>query len=81
MENKKILNEEQLETVAGGTISDLPRQLFSVGDKVTLFVYPDFGVGVITAAQLVSGNWQYVAQFGDNTITADQSEFLPAQVN
>ena len=78
MKDKNGLNEKELEQATGGIIADAPRQLYSVGDKVTLLVYPEYGVGTVTGVQLVSGSWSCVVQFGDNTVTADQSEFRPA---
>ena len=78
MENKINLNESELEKVAGGSGSTDSRQRFFIGDKVMLFVYPDYGVGTVTAVQNTGSSWSVVAQFGDNTVTADQSEFIPA---
>ena len=51
MENKINLNENELEKVAGGSGSTDSRQRFFIEDKVMLFVYPDYGVGEVTAVQ------------------------------
>lgn len=77
MENNR-LNEEQLENVTGGSAADVRTQIFFVGDKVLLRVYPEYGVGTVRAASIVSGRWQLTVQFNAGMMTADQSEFMAA---
>ncbi len=77
MENL-ILTEEQLENVAGGAGPDIPPQRFNIGNQVLLRIYPEYGVGTVRQAKVVSGSWQYTVQFDAGMMTADEFEFIPA---
>ncbi len=72
------LTEEMTEKTAGGAGVDIPPQRFNVGDKVLLRIYPEYGVGTVREAKVVSGGWQYVVQFSAGMMTADECEFIPA---
>ncbi len=78
MKNKNKLDDDMLDKVSGGDGGDVPPQLFNIGDRVTLKVYPQYGIGTVVEARLVSGSWQYTAEFDGGTMTADESEFTPA---
>ena len=78
MDEKKSLNNEELKEVVGGRSSELPVQHFFVGDKVLLRIYPEYGVGIVRQAKMLSGGWQYVVQFDAGMMTADDFEFIPA---
>ena len=78
MENMNKLNEEQLQDVVGGSNINLGPQRFNVGDKVLLRIYPEYGVGIVREAKVVSGNWKYTVQFDAGMMTADECEFIPA---
>ncbi len=78
MENNNNLNENELKKVGGGSSDYIPRQLFFVGDKVLVRIYPEYGVGTVRAVDGVPGSWECVVQFVDGMMTADQSEFIPA---
>lgn len=75
---KTKLNDELLDNVAGGSSYDIPPQHFYVGDMVLLRLYPEYGVGTVREATLVSGNWQYSVQFDMGWMSADECEFMPA---
>ncbi len=82
MENKNILNEEQLMKVAGGDGVTQPARHFSEGDRVLLRIYPEYGVGTIREMRLVEASgrsyWECVVQFDAGMMTADQDEFISA---
>ena len=78
MKVKEQMDDEQLGKVVGGSGVDLPPQRFNVGDQVLLRIYPEYGVGKIREAKVVSGSWQYTAQFDAGMMTADEYEFIPA---
>ena len=75
---KLLLTEEQLENVAGGAGPDISPQRFNIGDHVLLRIYPEYGVGTVRQAKVVSGSWQYTVQFDAGMMTADEFEFIPA---
>ncbi len=73
-----LLTEQELKNVAGGAGLNIPPQRFNVGDKVLLMIYPEYGVGTVRQAKVVSGSWQYTVQFDAGMMTADEFEFIPA---
>lgn len=75
MENLKM-GEDQLVDVSGGNGTNIPPQVLFIGDSVTLYLYPDYGIGKIVGASVVNGDWQYTAQFAAGTFTAGASEFV-----
>ena len=77
MEKGKVaVNLDQLGSVTGGT-ADAPAK-YSVGDKVSLFVYPEYGVGKIIDMHLEAGGWMCTVEFDKGIITAQEVEFSPA---
>ncbi len=78
MGNMDKLKDEQLKNVAGGSNVTINPQRFNVGDKVILRIYPEYGVGIVREAKVVSGSWQYTVQFDAGMMTADEFEFIPA---
>ena len=78
MDDKRIRNEEELNGTAGGRGPVIPPQHFNVGDKVLLRLYPEYGVGTVRSASMVSSGGQYVVQFDSGMMTADEYEFIPA---
>ena len=78
MENRNMLNDDQLNKVSGGAGTDVPPQHFFVGDSVLLRIYPEYGVGIVREARVESGAWKYVVQFDAGMMTADEFEFIPA---
>ncbi len=75
--NNNLLNDDQINNVAGGAAS-VPAQRFSVGDSVLLRIYPEYGVGTVREARVESHGWVYVVQFSAGMMTADEYEFIPA---
>lgn len=79
MSEENKVKDEQLENVVGGVfVGDILPQHFSVGDRVLLYLYPSYGVGIVREAKVVSRSWQYTVQFDSGMITADEFEFIPA---
>ncbi|MBP3196906.1 MAG: hypothetical protein J6N21_07860 [Butyrivibrio sp.] len=80
MGNNNKLTEDQLREVSGGSVAGvvIPPQRFNVGDKVLLRIYPEYGVGTVREAKVVTSGWQYTVQFDAGMMTADECEFIPA---
>ncbi len=79
MTTMNMMNEEKLEKVVGGkTIAGSATSRFAVGDRVTLIVYPDFGVGVVKSVYNSDMGWKCVVLFDSGMIDALQDEFLMA---
>ncbi len=78
MENKNILNDDELKEVAGGATGYASTARFSVGDKVTLIVYPEFGIGVVKSVYMKSGSWYCTVFFDAGIMDASDIEFVPA---
>ena len=75
---KAALNPDQLGRVTGGT-ANIPAAKYHIGDRVSLIVYPEYGVGVINQIiNKVPGGYDCVVIFDAGIITADESEFTPA---
>ncbi len=77
MEEKNILNEAELEEVAGGVIGYASAPRFSVDDKVTLIVYPEFGIGVVKNVYMRDGIRYCTAHFDAGIMEASDIEFAP----
>ena len=78
MGNNNKLTDEQLREVSGGSQVVIPPQRFNVGDRVLLRIYPEYGVGTVREAKVVTSGWQYTVQFDAGMMTADEFEFIPA---
>ena len=76
MEANNMVLDETLEVVAGGKLASTAR--FQVGDKVTLIVYPEFGVGTVASIYMQGGIWKCVVRFDSGIIEASDIEFIPA---
>lgn len=77
MTDKNILNDNELQEVTGGSVStSTPR--FQVGDKVSLIVYPEFGVGVVQKVYMSGGIWKCLVKFDAGLIDTSDIEFIPA---
>lgn len=77
---KVALNLDQLGSVTGGTPDGplLPPAKYSVGDKVSLFAYPEYGVGVIKHIYYVLDGYECVVMFDKGTTTVPEDELSPA---
>ncbi len=78
MADINTLNEVELEKVAGGVNGYASAPRFSVGDKVTLIVYPEFGVGVVKNVYMSNGIWKCTVKFDAGIMDASDIEFMPA---
>lgn len=82
MTDKNIMKNEELEKVTGGaTNSATPSATtpkYSVGDKVTVLLYPEFGVGSVTNVYLKNSMWNCQVRFDSGLMDASQDEFAPA---
>ncbi len=78
MEEKNMLNEVELKEVAGGANGYASAPRFNVGDKVTLIVYPEFGVGVVKNVYMNNGVWKCTVMFDTGIMDASDIEFIPA---
>ncbi len=78
MEEKNRLNEVELEEVAGGANGYASAPRFNVNDKVTLIVYPEFGVGVVKNVYMSNGIWKCTVKFDAGIMDASDIEFIPA---
>ena len=78
MENNHNIQDEQLNNVSGGYGTNVAPQRFNIGDFVLLRLYPEYGVGKVREARMVTIGWQYTVQFDAGMMTADEYEFIPA---
>ena len=82
MTNKMLMKNEELEKVSGGvSFSATPSAntpKYSVGDKVTVFLYPEFGVGTVRNIYLKNSAWYCQVKFDQGIMDANQDEFAPA---
>ena len=76
----KQLTESELAKASGGSTLDapMPVQRFSPGDKVTLSVYPEYGIGTVQYVYWESDAWFCTVQFAAGTMSAYEEEFEPA---
>ncbi len=75
MEDNKTLNNEQLEKVSGDANSSISSCKFTVGDKVTLFLYPEYGTGTVMATYMEGGVWKCRVKFEAGLMDAPDIEF------
>ncbi len=78
MENNNKLNEVELKEVAGGANGYASAPRFNVGDKVTLIVYPEFGIGTVKNVYFSNGTWKCTVMFDAGIMEASDIEFIPA---
>ena len=78
MEEKSRLNEAELKEVAGGANGYGSAPRFDVGDKVSLMLYPEFGVGVVKNVYMSNGVWNCTVIFDTGITDASDIEFIPA---
>lgn len=78
MTDRNMINDAELENVTGGVtgIASTPR--FSIGDKVMLLVYPEFGVGTVMSVYMQGAVWKCTVRFDSGIIEASDIEFIPA---
>ncbi|MBQ3797134.1 MAG: hypothetical protein II842_12830 [Butyrivibrio sp.] len=78
MEDKNRVNDNELTAVTGGAATKASAPRFQVGDKVTLIVYPEFGIGTIVNVYMGGTGWNCTARFDSGIIDASDIEFIPA---
>ena len=78
MEKKNTVSDVELKEVTGGANSYASTARFSVGDKVTLIVYPEFGIGVVKSVYMKNGSWYCTVFFDAGIMDASDIEFAPA---
>ena len=79
-ENGQItsINDDVLDQAAGGACGNIPPQHFNIGDRVKLLLYPEYGIGTVMDASLVSNDWHYSVQFDAGLMSANETEFIHA---
>lgn len=75
---KQPLNDDQLNNIAGGNGVDIPVPHFSKGDKVTLIIHPEYGIGIVLSVFLEQKEWMVIARFDKGIIEASEYEFISA---
>ena len=78
MDEKYRLDIDDLENVTGGTQVAATTPRFSVGDRVTIRLYPEYGVGTVTNVYINNSMWTCQVYFDAGVMDASQDEFLPA---
>ncbi len=81
MTDKNLMNNEELKNVTGGSVSATPSATtpkYSVGDKVTVLLYSEFGVGTVTNVYFKNSVWNCQVRFDAGIMDAPQDEFVPA---
>ena len=68
-ENMKIINDENLEQVAGGANSSTPAPKFKFKAHVRSISRPELGLGMIVHLSLSDGINVYAVNFKDSDIT------------
>ncbi len=82
MTDKIIMENEELEKVTGGlSFSATPSATtpkYNVGDKVSVLLYPEFGIGTVRNVYLKNSYWYCQVMFDQGIMDANQDEFIPA---
>lgn len=78
MTAQNMMEESELFYVAGGTNSDTTAPRFKVNDKVTLIVYPQFGIGIVKNVYQKTDGWYCTVAFDTGVVDASDIEFYPA---
>ncbi len=77
MEDKNRVQDTELEKVAGG-YGYPPVSRYKVGDKVTLAVYPEYGIGTVVSVYTDATGFKCMVKFDAGIMDASEYEFNPA---
>ena len=72
------LNDSELEAVTGGSGECTSMLCFQVGDRVSLIVYPEYGVGTVIRVYMDGTVWKCTVRFDADEIDAPEIEFIRA---
>ena len=78
MEDKNRLSDSSLEKAIGGAGGYASAPRFKVGDKVTLIVYPEYGIGTVVNVYSDGMGWKCTVRFDAGIMDASDIEFIPA---
>ena len=70
------LNDSELGAVTGGSGGCTTTPRFQVGDRVSLMVYPEYGVGTVTNVYMDGTLWKCTVRFDAGEIDAPEIEFI-----